>query len=282
MAWQYALYVHTVAARGRQAYNIPMYVNTWLGGEDATPGEYPSGGPQPRVVDIWKAAGASLNLGPGKSLDFYAPDLYAPDFMDWCRRYHRDGNTLFIPETRSGEAGEANVFYAIGEQAAIGFSPFAIDSAPDPQNDLGLSYKAIAAVAPLLLQAQTSGDANAPDIHGFTLDKAHSEVEYVMQGYTVHISLDQIFDYHADTGFGIIMDTGKDQFLGVGEGFRVLITPRSPSSGHIGFAAIEDGTFHNGEWIAGRRLNGDETDQGSYWRFDRRDIQIEKATVYRF
>jgi hypothetical protein len=56
MAWNYARYVHTVAASGKAAYDLPMYVNTWLAGEDATPGDYPSGGPQPRVLDIWKAA----------------------------------------------------------------------------------------------------------------------------------------------------------------------------------------------------------------------------------
>ena len=92
MAWHYARYVQAVTARGKAAYDIPMYVNTWLAGDDASPGQYPSGGPEPRVVDVWKAAGSAL--------DIYAPDLYAENFVDWCRRYHRDGNPLFMPETR--------------------------------------------------------------------------------------------------------------------------------------------------------------------------------------
>src|SRR2546423_10927943 len=106
MAWNYARYVHAVAAEGKTAYNIPMYVNTWLAGEDATPGDYPSGGPQPRVVDIWKAA--------GKAIDIYTPDIYQANFAEWCRRYNRSGNPLFIPETNGAVTGGSNPFYAFG------------------------------------------------------------------------------------------------------------------------------------------------------------------------
>ena len=81
MAWQYAHFVQAVAARGKAAYNIPMYVNTWLAGDDDTPGSYPGGGPLPWVMDVWKAAGSAL--------DIYAPDLYASNFAEWCKRYHR-------------------------------------------------------------------------------------------------------------------------------------------------------------------------------------------------
>ena len=115
MAWHYAHFIQAVTASGKAAYNIPMYVNTWLGDEGAQPGQYPSGGPEPWVVDIWRAAGTAI--------DFYAPDLYAPNFVEWCQRYHRDGNPLFMPETRGGAPGAANVFYAVGEEAGFGFSP---------------------------------------------------------------------------------------------------------------------------------------------------------------
>ena len=39
MAWHYAKYVQAVAAKGKAAYDLPMYVNTWLGGEEAMPGK---------------------------------------------------------------------------------------------------------------------------------------------------------------------------------------------------------------------------------------------------
>ena len=269
MAWNYARYVQSVTNKGKAAYNLPMYVNTWLAGEDTLPGEYPSGGPQPRVIDVWKAAGTAI--------DIYSPDVYASNFSHWANRYHRDDNPLFIPETRGGAAGASNVFYAVGEDAAIGFSPFAIDSFSEGTTDLGASYAAIASITPILFEQQTNGN-----VHGFTLTKEHPSVEFSMKGYAVQVSLDEIFGNHSENGAGMIIATGQNEFLGVGKGFRVLITPRSPTPFKLGYASIDEGTYEDGRWTPGRRLNGDENDQGSYWRFDSRSIKIEKAVLYRY
>ena len=116
MAWNYGRYVQYVAAAGKAEYPLPMYVNTWLAGPHSSPGQYPSGGPLPEVMDVWKAAGTAI--------DIYSPDIYAPNFAEWCDRYNRAGNPLFIPEARGGTNGQANVFYAIGQREAIGFFPF--------------------------------------------------------------------------------------------------------------------------------------------------------------
>jgi hypothetical protein len=281
MAWHYAKYVQAVAAKGKEVYGLPMYVNAWLGGVDAIPGDYPSGGPQPRVMDVWKAAGTAI--------DIYAPDLYSPDVYGWARRYHRADNPLFLPETRDGEAGAANVFYILGEHAAIGFSPFGIDNWTTPatgeqaekekggEDALRLSYHAIASVAPMLLDAQSKGE-----VHGFVLDKSRPEALFVMQGYEVDVNLDEIFGNHATEGYGMILSSGPDAFLGIGKGFRVKFTPRGAAAKRVGIGTIEEGRFENGSWIAGRRLNGDENDQGEYWRFDPRELRTEKVTLYRF
>ncbi len=269
MAWHYARYIQSVTARGKMAYNIPMYVNTWLAGDDTAPGDYPSGGPEPWVVDVWKAAGSAL--------DFYAPDLYATNFAEWCKRYHRDGNPLFMPETRGGAAGAANVFYALGEETGFGFSPFGIDDEMDPKGDLAISYDLIEKMAPLLTEHQSAGT-----VHGFVLDKDHPSVDFTISGYTLHVSLDQIFGFHSDTGFGLIMATGPDEFLGAGKGFRVSFTPRSATGQQVGIGTVDEGTFEDGVWVPGRRLNGDENDQGHYWRFSPRQVKTENVTLYRF
>jgi len=269
MAWHYAGYVQAVAAAGKAAYPIPMYVNTWLAGENTPSGSYPSGGPQPRVVDVWKAAGSAI--------DMYSPDIYQSNFTNWCDRYHRAGNPLFVPETNGAGTGAANAFYAIGEDATLGFSPFAIESDRDPDHELAASYRVLDQVAPVVLAAQTEGKT-----HGFVLDKGNPEVEFVMNGYTLRVSLDEIFGFHSEKGFGLIVATGPDEFLAAGKGFRVVFTPRSAGQAHVGIASITEGRFDGGKWIEGRRLNGDENDQGNYWRFDPRQIGIEKAVVYRF
>jgi beta-galactosidase GanA len=269
MAWHYARFIQSVAERGKAAYKIPMYVNTWLAGNDTPPGEYPSGGPEPRVVDVWKAAGAGL--------DFYSPDLYSENFADWCKRFHRAGNPLYMPETRGGAAGAANVFYALGEEAGFGFSPFGIDSEMDEKGDLAQSYSALSKVASFIVEHQSAGD-----LHGFVLGKGHDTVDLTMSGYTVHITLDEIFGNHAQSGYGMIMATGPDEFLGVGKGFRVSFTPRSAIGQQVGISAVDEGTFEDGKWVPGRRLNGDENDQGKGWRFDSRQVRTEKVRLYRF
>ena len=273
MAWHYGRFVQAVTARGKAVYDIPMYVNTWLAGGDTAPGDYPSGGPQPRVVDVWRAAGSAI--------DVYAPDLYDPHFSDWCKRYHRAGNPLFMPETVGGSDGAANVFYAVGEEAGFGFSPFAIDALDsDAKGDLEASYKALETILPELTAAQAAGE-----VRGFTLTKDHPAVDFTLGGYNLHVTLDEIFGYHAEAGFGLVMidraagADGKDKFLGLGKGFRVAFTPRV--GGPVGIASIDEGKLADGKWTPGRRLNGDENDQGHGWRFDPRTINLERVALYR-
>ena len=269
MAWNYSRYINHVGAAGKAEYLLPMYVNTWLAYEDATPGDYPSGGPQPRVIDIWKAA--------GNAIDIYSPDIYQANFEEWCKRYHWPSNPLFIPETGGSANGEANVFYAIGQHDAMGFSPFAIDSARDAKDNLGKSYEAIAQLSPLILQHQGNGE-----MAGFLLDPQKQSTSFVMNGYLVTVSLDNIFGTRAEKGYGLIIATGPNEFAGSGSGFRATFTPRSPGPPHAGISYVEEGRFENGSWMAGRRLNGDENDQGHFWRFSPQGIEIERVVVYRF
>ncbi len=269
MAWHYARFIQAVTAQGKSAYDIPMYVNTWLGDDGQRPGQYPSGCPEPWVVDVWKAAGTAIDL--------YAPDLYAENFVEWCHRYHRDGNPLFMPETRGGSAGAINVFFALGEHAGFGFSPFAIEDDTDPKSDLAQSYRELASLTPMLTEHQRAGD-----VHGFILDKQHPTAEFMMNGYAVHVSRDEIFGQHAESGYGLIMTDGPDGFLGAGRGFRVSFGPAGENRRPVGIAAVDEGTVQDGKWIPGRRLNGDENDQGGAWRFDSKTLHTEKAAVYRF
>ncbi|HEY3928465.1 MAG TPA: DUF5597 domain-containing protein, partial [Candidatus Koribacter sp.] len=123
-------------------------------------------------------------------------------------------------------------------------------------------------------------------VHGFVLDKSRPEALFVMGDYEVEVSLDEIFGSHAENGYGLIMMAHPTlepaQYIGVGKGFRVKFTPRDPNAKRVGIGTIDEGRFENGRWIAGRRLNGDENDQGEYWRFDPRELRVEKVTLYRF
>jgi len=277
MAWNYARYVQFVAAAGKAEYPLPMYVNTWLASPQSSPGEFPSGGPLPEVMDVWKAAGTAIDL--------YAPDIYARNFAEWCDRYNRGGNPLFIPETRGGAAGEANVFYAVGQSETIGFSPFAIDAfvetereeLRDPNGDLGKSYIALMQLAPTILQFEGEGK-----MAGFTLNREHPKTTLELNGYRLDVSLDEIFGTEAETGFGLVIATGPAAFLGAGSGFRVSFELKDGGPARVGIGSVEEGTFSGNAWIPGRRLNGDENDQGKGWRFAPNRIRIEKVVMYRY
>ena len=90
-AYNYARYIEHVTAAGRAEYNIPMITNVWLSGPDRKPGDWPSGCPEPQVLDIWMATAPHL--------DAFAPDIYSADFVGMANRYHRDRNPFFIVET---------------------------------------------------------------------------------------------------------------------------------------------------------------------------------------
>jgi hypothetical protein len=246
-----------------------MFVNAWLSNPDATPGDWPSGGPLPHVMDIWLAGALQI--------DILTPDIYQLNFASWCQKYTQRGNPLFIPEMNWGEIGARNVFYAIGQHNAIGTSPFAVDSIENPaQTPLSKSYAVLQQLAPVILEHQGSGATV-----GFLLDSAQPAVTHQLGGYELEISLDEIFGYKAEIGYGLIIAIGTDTFIGAGSGFRVVFRAISPSTALVGIGAVDEGAYRDGQWIAGRRLNGDENDQGRCWRFSNQGLAIERCIVYR-
>ena len=146
MAWYVGRYVGKVAEAGKAELPIPMYANAWLVQNDTQlPGGYPSGGPVSRMHDIWRAAAPQLDL--------LAPDIYLPDFRGVCASYTRSGNPLFIPEAR---ASVPNLFWAIGNHAALGYSPFGIESLPE-DTPLASAYRVLDGMMPVLTKYQAEG-----------------------------------------------------------------------------------------------------------------------------
>jgi hypothetical protein len=270
-----------------------MFVNAWLTrpqqkpgdwpSGDQKPGDWPSGGPLPHTLNIW-LAGAS-------HLDLLSPDIYFGDFQQWCQQYTRRGNPLFIPEMRRDEVGPRNVFYAIGQHDAIGTSPFGIDSIESPADaPLSKSYAVLRQLAALILEHQGKGA-----MVGFVLDEEHPSIIRELGGYELEIGLDQVFDYKSEHGYGLVIASSPDTFIGAGYGFRVGFRPKTPGPALAGIAAVDEGEYRQGKWIAGRRLNGDETAQGQWWRFPALDTQlgglfpssqpssgIQRCSVYRY
>ncbi len=248
MAWHYGRFVQSVAARGKAAYNIPMYVNTWLAGDDTPPGEYPSGGPEPWVVDVWKAAGSALDL--------YAPDLYAEILSIGANAIIARGIPLYMPETRGGSAGAAMCFMPWAKRPGWAF----LRSGSTTKWTRRVRWRPATdpcQVAPML--------ARAPGLRRRAWIRAGQEPSFGRfhdAGVYRPCYPGRDLRGHAETGFGLMMSTGRDEFLGAARGstFR--------SSASRSGTACRDCRGRRGRCLStasgwpGRRLNGDENDQG--------------------
>jgi beta-galactosidase GanA len=282
MAWAFGRYTEAVAAAGKRALSLPLYINVALPRPGAVAGSgYPSGGPTPDVAAVWKAAAPSIDL--------LAPDIYFPDFSDWADRYAQINHPLFVPEAEhAGDPGAAaNAFYVFGQLGAIGFSPFAIDEiAGGDRPALAEAYAALAEVAPLLLDRH-AGHASA----GFrarvspagAIDLADQRVELASVGVTAHFvdpwtPRDR---QQPSTHGALAIALGPDELLLVGRGVTFTFAP-SGGAGSIGIERVEEGHYRDGTWIPRRLLSGDETHQGRHVRLPPDHVGIQRVWLYHY
>jgi beta-galactosidase GanA len=281
-AWHYARFADQLTAAGKAAYPIPMYVNVALNRPGRAPGEYPSGGPLPHLIDIWKAGAPAI--------DFLAPDIYFTNFVDLVGRYKRADNPLFIPEANNADnaAVPANAFYAYGEHDAIGFGPFSIDSVDDVPGGLGKAYDLIDQLSPQILAAQGTNrmagfkprvlydgtviyEPQSRDIGGYRFTIAHADIQRPVA------NLDM-----ASYG-GLIIQVGPEDFIVAGQGFTLTFKPIGDGPGLAGIDSAHEGRFDKaGRWVPGRLLNGDQTHQGRHVSLAPGDWQIQRVKLYRY
>jgi hypothetical protein len=270
MAWAFASYVESLAAAGKTAKALPMYVNAWLGPQpgQSEAGQYPSGGPTRTVLDVWKAAAPSLDL--------LGPDIYIDDVPPVLADYHRPDNPLFVPEAQI-RAG--SVFLALGRHSAIGFSVFGVDDAR-PDSQLGEAYALLRPMQQIITSAQEQGR-----IAGILLDNGDIDTTLQLGGYDIiardaqaligRMLLDAGLEAppppaplpsETEAGvisarpgdsrpFGLIIQESDDTFLVAGRG---LTLDFARPDAVVEVDHVEEGRFDKGQWVPGRVLNGDE------------------------
>lgn len=259
-AWCFASFLQKVTAAGRREYPLPCYVNAWLVYPGQKAGDYPSGGPVTRMKDIWQIAAPDVA--------FLAPDIYQPCFREICNDYAARDNPLFIPEAHRNATAVPHLLYAVGQCGALCFSPFGFedmltnavqtivgneifDDGTDRGNHdsgvtLAAAYAMMRNMEPALMDARRSGG-----IGGF-LQTADAESDTVtVDGIAFHA------EYRAPAGgkpegAGIVFRSG-DYFYVAGIECSVY-----PDGDGIEVESIDEGRFVQGEWVRGRRLNGDE------------------------
>jgi beta-galactosidase GanA len=284
MAWHFAQFVDDVAAQGKAEHALPMYVNAALIRPGHLPGQYPSAGPLPHLMDVWRAGAPNL--------DFLAPDIYFANFTEWARKYTRSGNPLFIPEAQRSSEAAVNALYAFGELDAIGFSPFGIESIAEPATRFVTdSYGLVAQLTPLILEHQGNGTMAGLLSEG---PEQRQPQQVWLGAYTIHVSFERgsppaLADGMVATPVlpptpagGLVIMTGPDEYVFAGTGITATFELRQPGGPQVGLLSVEEGRYVDGQWSHIRWLSGDQTHQGRHMRIGPGQFNIQRVKLYQY
>ena len=268
MAWAFSRFVNHVAADGEREHPLPLFTNAWLGPQPnaAEPGQYPSGGPVARMIDVWQIGAPTLAL--------LAPDIYIEDFAGAVGSFDIADNAILIPEARP-EPGLACV--AVGARAALGFHVFGIEDVLD-RAELFREFQVLQSLSSVITDAQIDGR-----IHGFRLATGESEtVELGGFSLTAAGPIDTRGMFGEGTGdsaavvtgYGVVIHLGGDEFLVAARGATVRFARPEEI---VEWDTLTEGTFVDGQWRPGRTLNGDER----YFMFPLDDLRIVRIRLLR-
>ncbi|MEZ0243267.1 MAG: DUF5597 domain-containing protein, partial [Sphingomonas sp.] len=231
--------------------------------------------------DQWKAGAPSI--------DFLAPDIYFASFDAISQGYARPGNPLFVPE--ANYAGDArvvpNAMLVFGKYRGFGFSPFSIEGLEGQGAErLGGLYAMLGNMAPAILKAQAEGRImgfGAPATLEGKVDESVQKAELGGARFTVtFVDPWTARDKQAPGEHGgLIIWLGGDDYLVAGRGITITVEPVD-GKGRFGLDQVDEGRFAGGDWVPGRRLNGDQTHQGRHVRLPPTEFGIQKVRLYRY
>ena len=284
-AWSIASYIDAIAQAGKVVYDIPMYINVWLGeiGWRIAGESYPSGGAVSRTLDIYKWFTPHIDL--------IAPDIYTANdrgYQAVCALYARNDNPLFIPESAPGGSNAWNIFRALGDYGAIGYAFFAIEHILAEDGSIRAdhamlvdSFRSAAAAIPLLLQYQGTGK-----IHTIVQEENLHAQTLSLDGW---LGLVEFGDFWKDwrhrdhllgeqqRGRGLVIQADRNEFYLVGGAYRLVLRPILPPEQQLDISVTRDNLLHclahyvsveeghfdaSGRFVVDRRRNGDEIDNG--------------------
>lgn len=266
-AYHVASFVETVAKAGKDRYPLPMAVNCWLEQSmDAKPGEYPSGGPVARMMEVWKYAAPSI--------DIYAPDIYLPNFDEICQRFTKLRNPLFIPEAAGHSLAAVRQLYVIGHHHGMCYSPFAIEELGETQNYEMGEQMGIDSTDPALKLSQsipqyaklnellTQVMPEITQLYGTNrlqaAAKENADCEILSFG---NISFRVSYRHpviKCTEGACLIAQTKENEFLILGCGCYAEPFSMDGTNPYLEYLSLEEGYMREGKWQMLRKRNGDE------------------------
>jgi hypothetical protein len=181
-----------------------------------------------------------------------------------------------------------NLFWAIGQHSALGYSPFGIDSLNE-DHPIGPAYKTLAGMIPVLAKYQADGKVTAV-VQGDNNSEAISFGGYKLTFNFTSRRAPQQQPPAAQPGqrppaenrsFALVVNTAPDEFLVVGQAVNVSFASDSPGPSIAAVGIIDEGRYEKGVWIPGRRINGDESNGGNRLQLTGQSIGTQKIKLYR-
>ena len=230
-------------------------------------------------MEVWQATAPSI--------DWFAPDIYVPDFCGTCDAYTKGNNPLFIPETALHGGVGARLIYAVGHHHALGFAPFGIEdiggltdtslgaavgmdtsdaalSRPMDSDTYAEINRLLGQMMPLLTSAYGTSRLQA------VIHERPSENE-MRFGFVAVSAVFALPGQPANPGACLVLETEEHDFYLLGYRCRPLIRSLDPAHPYAEFLTIEEGEFSGGRWTPSGILNGDEE-----------HLRIDQPTVLKF
>lgn len=254
-----ARYVEAVAAAGKRAYPLSTMANCWLD-KGHKPGRFPTGGPNVRVMEVWK------HVAP--SIDMLCPDVYVPTFCQVCDDYRKLGNPLAIPETATHAYTAAREMWAVGHHRALCFAPFGYE-------DMGEPFDASAGI---LFGADASDPALRTPQDPAEYACVTRGLSQLLEAVGNDTPMDAVTSERPDENLIALGEFGVRAVFADGalpgacaaaraqDGSLYLLAMRcmvafeslDVERPHVDILALEDGEVCDGVWHRDRKLNGDE------------------------
>ena len=176
-------------------------------------------------------------------------------------------------------------FYVFGNHNTIGFSPFSIESTDNPEEEpLGKAYNIISQLKSIILENQGKGKMT-----GILLDHNKKQEEIVLGGYRLIVKHDFTLGWSPGAknetwplSGVIIINTAPDEFYVAGSGIVINFKITEDDNSKTGILMIDEGEFENGQWMPGRRMNGDQSHQGRHLRIPEGRYSIQRIKLYTY
>ena len=177
-----------------------------------------------------------------------------------------------------------NALYCTGKHYAFGFSPFAVESGDEESIALLTScYEMLSRLEPLILEKKEPVRMTAFRLDTQTQTTTFRMGDFVLRcGHTWTLPWSPAKDPERLPAAGaLLIHLSPKEFVVAGMGVYIAFESVRDSR-NAGILSIQEGTFQDGEWTAGRTMNGDESHQGRHLRLEYGSFTIQRVRLYTY